>query len=85
MEETFTKLFDMQFVRVNCGDVFLSKLKGVTDPEEKRHIIGDAFYEVFGTKLKSAPTAMRFSHKARFIPTASKAVKALPAKARAVR
>lgn len=52
VEETFTKLFDMQFVRVNCGDVFLSKLKGVTDPEEKRHIIGDAFYEVFWDEIK---------------------------------
>lgn len=53
VEETFTRLFDMTFVRVNCGDVFLQKLKGVTDPEEKRHIIGDEFYKVFWEEIKS--------------------------------
>lgn len=52
VEDTFTKLFDMTFVRVNCGDVFLQKLKGVTDPEEKRHIIGDEFYNVFWEEIK---------------------------------
>ena len=36
VENTFTKLFDMKFVRVNCGYEFISKLKGVTDPEDKR-------------------------------------------------
>jgi GMP synthase (glutamine-hydrolysing) len=52
VEQTFTRLFDMNFVRVNCGDQFMAKLKGVTDPEEKRHIIGDAFYEVFWDEIK---------------------------------
>lgn len=36
VEKTFTSLFDMNFVRVNCGDRFLAALKGVTDPEQKR-------------------------------------------------
>ena len=53
VEETFTKLFDMNFVRVNCGDVFMQKLAGVTDPEKKRHIIGDEFYKVFWNEIKS--------------------------------
>ncbi len=53
VEETFTKLFDMNFVRINCGDVFLSKLQGVTDPEKKRHIIGDEFYNVFWDEIKT--------------------------------
>lgn len=35
VEQTFTTMFDMNFVRVNCGELFMSKLKGVTDPEEK--------------------------------------------------
>ena len=43
VEKTFTSLFDMRFVRVNCGDEFLAKLKGVTDPEQKRKIIGTEF------------------------------------------
>lgn len=53
VEETFTKLFDMNFVRVNCGDVFLEKLKGVTEPEAKRKIISEEFYKVFWDEIKS--------------------------------
>ena len=52
VESTFVKLFDMNFVRVNCGDVFLEKLKDVTDPEEKRKIIGTEFYKVFWSEIK---------------------------------
>lgn len=52
VESTFVKLFDMNFVRVNCGDVFLEKLKGITDPEEKRKIIGTEFYKVFWDEIK---------------------------------
>jgi len=52
VEETFTKLFDMKFVRVNCQKQFLEKLKGVTDPEQKRKIIGTEFYKVFWDKVR---------------------------------
>lgn len=52
VEETFTKLFDMNFVRVNCGHEFISKLKGATDPEDKRKIIGTEFYKVFWDKIR---------------------------------
>lgn len=52
VEQTFTKLFDMNFVRVNCADEFISKLKGVTDPEEKRKIIGTEFYRVFWGEIR---------------------------------
>lgn len=54
VEETFTKLFDMNFVRINCQEEFLSKLKGVTDPEEKRNIIGTEFYNVFWDKIRES-------------------------------
>ena len=53
VEETFTNMFDMNFVRVNCGDYFLAKLKGVVDPEAKRKIISEEFYNVFWDKIKS--------------------------------
>jgi GMP synthase (glutamine-hydrolysing) len=54
---TFTQHIGL---RVRCVDAearFLSALKGVTDPEQKRKIIGNLFIEVFeeeATKLKSS-------------------------------
>ena len=52
VEKTFTSMFDMKFVRVNCGREFIGKLKGVTDPEQKRAIIGAEFYNVFWNKIR---------------------------------
>ncbi|MBR6107162.1 MAG: glutamine-hydrolyzing GMP synthase [Oscillospiraceae bacterium] len=52
VEQTFTKLFDMNFVRVNAQEHFLEKLRGVSDPEEKRRIIGTEFYKVFWDKVR---------------------------------
>ena len=52
VENTFTTMFKMKFVRVNCGEEFIAKLKGVTDPEEKRKIIGTEFYKVFWAEIK---------------------------------
>lgn len=46
----------MNFIRVNAGERFLEKLKGVTDPEAKRKTIGEEFIRVFeeeGRKIKS--------------------------------
>lgn len=54
VEQTFTKLFDMNFVRINCQDEFLSKLKGVSEPEAKRKIIGEEFYKVFWNKIRKS-------------------------------
>ena len=54
VESTFKKLFDMNIIRVNAQDRFLGKLKGVSDPETKRKIIGEEFIRVFeeeGRKL----------------------------------
>ena len=38
---------DLDFIRVNAEEQFLAALKGVTDPEEKRKIIGAEFVKVF--------------------------------------
>ena len=76
VEETFTKLFDMNFVRVNCQAHFLEKLRGVTDPEQKRRIIGTEFYNVFWDKIRE-PALRASLHRARSIPTASKAARAM--------
>jgi GMP synthase (glutamine-hydrolysing) len=37
----------LKFDPVDASERFLSRLAGVTDPEEKRHIIGDEFVRVF--------------------------------------
>ncbi|WP_157130918.1 glutamine-hydrolyzing GMP synthase [Halobacillus mangrovi] len=39
--------FNMNIIKVDAKDRFLSKLKGVSDPEEKRKIIGNEFIYVF--------------------------------------
>ena len=39
--------FDLNFIRVNAEDIFLKELKGVTDPEQKRKIIGRLYIEIF--------------------------------------
>ena len=46
VEKVFSK-FDLNFVRVDASKRFLKKLKNVTDPEEKRKIIGTEFIRVF--------------------------------------
>ena len=43
----FSQLFPVRFVRADVAGKFFADLKGVTDPEEKRHIIGRDFIEVF--------------------------------------
>lgn len=52
VEKTFTKLFEMNFVRINCAENFLKRLKGITEPEEKRKIISEEFYKVFWEEIK---------------------------------
>lgn len=45
--ETFSKDFNMNIVKVDASERFLSKLAGVSDPESKRKIIGEEFIRVF--------------------------------------
>ena len=43
----FSHLFPVRFIRSDASKRFFDDLKGVTEPEEKRHIIGRDFIEVF--------------------------------------
>ncbi len=47
VENTFKNLFGINLIRVNAEERFLGKLKGVTEPEQKRKIIGEEFIRVF--------------------------------------
>ena len=46
IESAFSKR-NLRFIRVNAQKRFLAKLKGVTEPEKKRKIIGEEFIRVF--------------------------------------
>lgn len=52
VESVFKKQFDMNLIRVNAEERFLSKLAGVVDPEQKRKIIGEEFIRVFEDEAK---------------------------------
>ncbi|MBX3231516.1 MAG: glutamine-hydrolyzing GMP synthase [Labilithrix sp.] len=54
---TFRETFQLNLVPVDASEKFLSALKGVTDPEQKRKIIGKVFIDVFdeeAAKVKNA-------------------------------
>ncbi|NEV63150.1 glutamine-hydrolyzing GMP synthase [Thiorhodococcus minor] len=44
---TFARHMGVNVIRVDAEDRFLGRLKGVSDPEQKRKIIGNTFIEVF--------------------------------------
>ncbi len=52
VEQIFKNKFDVNLIRVNAKERFLAKLKGVTEPETKRKIIGKEFIEVFKQEAK---------------------------------
>ena len=45
--EMFAKNMGVKVIRANAQDKFLNGLKGVSDPEKKRKVIGNTFIEVF--------------------------------------
>ena len=50
--ETFARHMGVKVIRVDAEDRFLSALKGIADPEQKRKIIGRVFIEVFEDEAK---------------------------------
>ncbi|MCI5975875.1 MAG: glutamine-hydrolyzing GMP synthase [Candidatus Faecousia sp.] len=51
VEAVFSRM-DLNFIRVNAQERFLSKLAGVEEPERKRKIIGEEFIRVFEAEAK---------------------------------
>jgi GMP synthase (glutamine-hydrolysing) len=45
--KTFSEGFNMNVIKIDARERFLGKLKGVSDPEQKRKIIGNEFIYVF--------------------------------------
>lgn len=52
VERIFKQQFDMNLIRVNVQERFLKKLNGVSEPEQKRKIIGEEFIRVFEEESK---------------------------------
>ena len=57
VERVFGKNFRMKLKTANAAKLFLDRLKGVTDPERKRKIIGKTFIDVFEKAAKSVKGA----------------------------
>lgn len=50
--ETFGEQFNINVIKIDAKDRFLSKLQGISDPEQKRKIIGNEFIYVFDEESK---------------------------------
>jgi len=57
VQEVFGRNFRVKLLYEDASKLFLRRLKGVTDPERKRKIIGRTFIEVFQTATKRAGKA----------------------------
>jgi GMP synthase (glutamine-hydrolysing) len=60
VERTFRANLGVHLVTIDAADRFLSALKGVEDPEEKRRIIGHTFIDVFEDAAAEAGKDARF-------------------------
>ncbi|GAB4300977.1 MAG: glutamine-hydrolyzing GMP synthase [Desulfuromonadia bacterium] len=54
---TFSRNLGVNVIRVDAEDRFLASLAGVTDPEQKRKIIGNLFVEIFEEVSSTIPDA----------------------------
>ncbi len=50
--QTMFKMLDIPLITIDAQKEFLLKLEGITDPEQKRKIIGETFIEVFDKEAK---------------------------------
>ena len=55
--ERFSKTLELNVIAVDASDRFLDKLSGVTEPEDKRKIIGREFIDVFTLQAGKIPDA----------------------------
>ena len=73
VQEVFGKHFKLKLQYENAAKLFLQRLKGVTDPERKRKIIGKTFIEVFekavvsSLRLDSARSADATTRRTKFL------------------
>lgn len=56
VEQMFQENLKVPLIVCDASELFLSRLKGVVDPEQKRKIIGETFIEVFESEAKKHNT-----------------------------
>lgn len=52
IRKLFTEKLHLNLIFVDASEIFLNKLKGIINPEEKRKIIGNTFIEIFEQEAK---------------------------------
>ncbi len=57
VQRVFRDHFDINLKAIDASDLFLERLRGVSDPERKRKIIGNLFIEVFEENAQSFANA----------------------------
>ncbi len=55
--ETFAKHMGVKVIRVDAADEYFSHLKGISDPEQKRKIIGNLFVKIFERESRKIANA----------------------------
>lgn len=74
VEEVFTKQFDVDFIHVHAEDRYAELLAGVTEPEEKRRIIGTQFWKEFfavAQQLETDGKPVKYLAQGTIYPTSS--------------
>ncbi|MDC3085915.1 glutamine-hydrolyzing GMP synthase [Pelagibacteraceae bacterium] len=57
VQKLFKKYFKSRLVTVNAKNKFLNSLRGISDPEKKRKIIGNLFIKIFNAESKKISKA----------------------------
>jgi len=52
VEKMFRENLKVPLISVDASEIFLKRLRGITEPEEKRKIIGETFIKVFSNEAK---------------------------------
>lgn len=67
VEKLFAGHFHIKLKVVDAAKRFLGKLKGVTDPEKKRKIIGNEFIKVFEAAARELKSSVKGAHGYKFL------------------
>ena len=67
VEKLFAGHFHIKLKVVDASKRFLTKLKGVTDPEQKRKIIGNEFIKVFEAAARELKASVKGAHGYKFL------------------